>query len=344
MFTISIIIPCYNVAPYIDRCLTSIVNQTIGIDALQIICVDDASTDDTWRHLQEFEQKYPDHIFLIRFETNSRQGTCRNIAMQYVEAPWVSFIDADDWIEPDYYEIMHAYADQLNCDIVCCSYERDPSTTLSFLNGDRGSGMRFLLIDTIEKRKLFFVNKSMGYPPCTKLIRTTLLLDNHIYFAENIAYEDDLWGSLIYLYTKSVLILDVKLYHYFINPTSTVLAKNSQHHIDWLTAMLIKWKEWETRGIFNLYQAELELDFLKGCYLGFFRTLILRYDVPPYSLYLLLRQITLEHIPNYESNPYIEDGLDDYQKLLLSALSNQLSKKEFELLVQNVYIYLSIHG
>ena len=191
MLKISIIIPCYNVSDYIDRCLTSIANQTIGAGCLQIICIDDASTDDTWQHLQKWEQQYPDNLVLIHLDTNSRQGTARNIGMQYVSAPWVTFIDADDWVEPDYCEIMYAYADKLDCDVVCCSYKRDTAQTLSLLD-NRGSGRRYLLIDTVEKRKIFFLNKSMNDPAWAKLIRTSLLVENQIYFAENRAYEDDL--------------------------------------------------------------------------------------------------------------------------------------------------------
>ena len=62
MRKISIIIPCYNVAPYIDRCMASIAVQTIGMDSLEIICIDDASTDDTWAHLRKWEQVFPDQI------------------------------------------------------------------------------------------------------------------------------------------------------------------------------------------------------------------------------------------------------------------------------------------
>ena len=70
MAQISVIIPCYNVASYIDRCLTSIVSQTIGINALEIICVDDASTDDTWQQLQRWEQDYPEQILLVHCSEN----------------------------------------------------------------------------------------------------------------------------------------------------------------------------------------------------------------------------------------------------------------------------------
>lgn len=343
MFKISVIIPCYNVSLYIDRCLTSIVNQTIGIANLQIICVDDASTDDTWQCLQRWEQQYPDHIVLIHLDTNSRQGTCRNIAMEYVTAPWVTFIDADDWVEPDYCEIMYAYADGLDCDVVCCSFERDCSLVPIPLK-NRSSGIRYLAIDTIEKRKIFLTNQSMGGNATTKLIRTKLLIDYQIYFADSIAYEDHLWTSLIHMYTKSTLILEAKLYHYFLNSSSTVLTRNSDYHIDWITSMAIKWKEWKKRGLIDLFPAECEYDFLLSGYLGFMRTLILRYTNPPYSLYLLAREFTLTHVPNYKVNPYIMKEMSEFHQLLLSSLSIQMFKKDFELLAKNAKVYYSIHG
>ena len=82
MKKISVIIPCYNVERWVDRCLTSIIRQTTGINELEIICIDDASTDNTWEHLQEWEQRYPENILLIRQEVNRRQGTARNIGLR----------------------------------------------------------------------------------------------------------------------------------------------------------------------------------------------------------------------------------------------------------------------
>ena len=107
MSKVSIIIPCYNVSEYIDRCLESITVQTIGVDNLEIICVDDASTDDTWDKLQQWEQRFPEQIILIHCKTNGRQGTARNIGLEYASSPWISFIDSDDWIEPDYFEKLY---------------------------------------------------------------------------------------------------------------------------------------------------------------------------------------------------------------------------------------------
>lgn len=343
MFKISVIIPCYNVSLFIDRCLTSIVNQTIGIDNLQIICVDDASTDDTWQCLQRWEQQYPDHIVLIHLDTNSRQGTCRNIGMEYVHAPYVSFIDADDWIEPDYYSIMYTYATEFNCEIVCCAYKRDFSDELCYLDSrSTGNSTRYLVVDTIEKRKTFIHLKSMGYGAPCKLIRTDFLNDHQIYFPENLAYEDNFWSSLLHLYAQHILIVEEYLYHYFVNSHSTIMENNAGYHTDYITVYLLLWEEWKKRGFYSDYKYELEYDYCYSFYLNFLRIIIIRYSTPQFSLFLLLKQLFLERIPNYRSNPYIEDHFDEFHKLMLQPLLTSISKEDFFLLAKHAKLYWAI--
>lgn len=340
MADISVIIPCYNVELYIDRCLASITSQTIGIDALEIICIDDASTDDTWKHLQEWEQKYPENIMLVHCDVNGRQGTARNIGLQYASTDWIAFIDSDDWLEFDYFEKLYSVTQIGNCDIVSCQNERDFSTSLTFFN-DRGTGKenRFMLIDTVEKRKLFFNLQSAGFAAWGKIIRKDLLIDNHIYFPENLAYEDSYWGPLLHFYAKRVYLVEEKLYHYFVNRQSTVLQMDADYHTDWLTVQSMKWDEWVQRGFLADYREELEYDFLCTCYLGFLKIIFLRYTKPPYSLYLLVKEITLEKISDYRQNKYIKEGLSEFYSTLLETLLLPLGKSQFQQLATNAKAY-----
>lgn len=340
MADISIIIPCYNAAPYINRCLTSVINQTLPLHFLQIICVDDASTDDTWQHLQRWEQSYPDNIIIIHCDANGRQGTARNIGMQYANTPWVSFIDADDWIEPDFYEKMYSIALQCDCDIVSCDQLRDSSPTLTYadnrMNG-RESGL--IIIDTVLKRKSFIIGESMALSAPCKLIRTSLLTDNQIIFPENITYEDIFWGSLLLLYANTVYILEEYLYHYFVNPGSTILTKNADHHVDILTISLMEWQEWSRRGFFKDYKDELEFLFLNSCYFIFMRAVAMRYDTPSFSLFQLCKMLVTEHIPDYHKNPYADKSVTEFYKLLLEPLLQPLSKTDFFALTETAKKY-----
>lgn len=340
MADISVIIPCYNVSSYIDRCLTTITSQTIGTEALEIICIDDASTDDTWQHLQVWESRYPDNIMLVHCDKNGRQGTARNIGLQYASADWIAFIDSDDWIELDYFEKLYQITLLGDCDVVSCQNERDFSTSMTFFEDRRtGKENRFMVIDTIEKRKLFFNLQSAGFAAWGKLIRKSLLIDNNIYFPENLAYEDSYWGPLLHFYITRVYLIEEKLYHYFVNAASTVLQKDADYHTDWLTVQSMKWEEWVNRGFLADYREELEYDFLCTCYLGFLKIVFLRYTEPSFSLYQLVKEITLEKIPDYRQNKYIDEGLPDFYRILLESLLLPLNRAQFKQLAQSAEFY-----
>lgn len=98
---ISVIIPVYNVEKYLKQCLDSVINQTYK--DLEIICVNDASTDNSPAILQEYAQK-DNRIIIINNEKNSKLGPTRNHGMQYATGEYIHFLDSDDWIEPDTYE------------------------------------------------------------------------------------------------------------------------------------------------------------------------------------------------------------------------------------------------
>lgn len=85
MKIVSVIVPCHNAAKWLPQCFLSLVQQSIGMDALELIFVDDASDDagETWALLEEFERAYPESIMIIHLEDNLRQGGARNVALGY---------------------------------------------------------------------------------------------------------------------------------------------------------------------------------------------------------------------------------------------------------------------
>ena len=101
---ISVIIPCYNAEQYIDRCLTSVVRQTIGLSSIEIIAVDDASADRTLFKLLQWEEKYKENLMVIALEQNSGLGTVRNVALSYATGDYLFFLDSDDWIALNTFE------------------------------------------------------------------------------------------------------------------------------------------------------------------------------------------------------------------------------------------------
>ena len=101
---ISVIIPCRNVSKWLPQCFLSLVHQTIGINNIELIFVDDASDDGgaTWTLLTEMEKAYPESIAVIGLNENMRQGGARNIALKYATGKYIAFVDADDFVAENF--------------------------------------------------------------------------------------------------------------------------------------------------------------------------------------------------------------------------------------------------
>lgn len=97
---ISVIVPVYNTAPYLRQCLDSICNQTY--QNLEVICVNDGSTDNSAEILEEYAAK--DSRIIVITQTNAGPSVARNVAIEQAKGEWIASVDSDDWIEPDTYE------------------------------------------------------------------------------------------------------------------------------------------------------------------------------------------------------------------------------------------------
>lgn len=338
---ISIIIPCYNVEQYVDRCFNSLLNQTIGIEHLEIIFVDDCSTDATWEQLVALEASCPDSVIIVHCDENGRQGKARNIGLSYASAPYIGFVDADDWVEPDMYEKLYHKLQEHNCDMAMCQNWRDSAKAGQVLAPKKtGIADRVLNIDTVEKRKLFLACSSIGFGVWDKLYKAEVLFENEIYFPENLAYEDHYFSILLYFYAKRVYILEERLYHYFVNEQSTVLSANASHHFDILTVDSILWDECERRGFMRNFRREMEYQFLSLCYLASIKMMLLRLVDVPYDFFMQLREETKIRVPNYHANPYVKELVTDLNKILLELLDVPVGESELKEICDNLRDYV----
>lgn len=326
---ISIIIPCYNVEKYIDRCFNSLLAQTIGFDKLEIILIDDCSGDHTWEKLTAIEAAYPKSVMIIHCDENGHQGTARNIGLQYASAPYIGYVDSDDWIEVDMYEKLYRKMTEHHCDIVMCQNWRDTGMAGQALAPKlTGSEDRLFEIDTVEKRKIFIACGSIGYGAWDKLFTREFLIDNNIFFPERLAYEDHFFATLLYFYANRVYMLEERLYHYYVNPASTVLSPNATHHFDMLTVDKLMWEECANRGFLTDYRQEVEYQFLTLCYLASMKMISLRLTHVPYDFFLELKEETLKRVPDYHSNPYIKDYVTELNQMLLQLLDIPIGEQD----------------
>lgn len=103
---ISIIVPCYNAESFIKECIDSIVNQTIGFENIELFLIDDLSTDSSLEIMLKYKELYPDNVIIESLRENKGQAHARNIGIRLSSAPYLIFVDADDWLESTMCERM----------------------------------------------------------------------------------------------------------------------------------------------------------------------------------------------------------------------------------------------
>ena len=169
---ISIIVPVYNVEKYIDRCISSLLDQ--DIDDYEIIIVNDGSTDGSWDILLELARQ--DKRIEVYSKANGGVAETRNLLLKKARGEWVLFIDSDDWIEPDTVESLMNEQAVGNYDIV--SYK---------LSGQTGDGT--VVYTRQQAVKLFLEHISFRGSLCDKLIRQSLF--DGLSFDATVSYGED---------------------------------------------------------------------------------------------------------------------------------------------------------
>lgn len=196
---VSILIPAYNVENYIEECLDSVVNQTYR--NLQVVVVDDGSTDRTGEILDRYSEKYP-YIEVYHIE-NGGVANARNFLLEKAKGDFVQFVDADDWIEPEMISMMYRAKAETKADIVVCQ--------VGDMYGDNE------IWDRNKTIKEFLGHKKFSGALWNKMISRELT--KNVKFSEGIHYgEDALFIWEIINKVNTVTLIPNRLYHHRPNP------------------------------------------------------------------------------------------------------------------------------
>lgn len=204
---VSILLPVYNVAEYLPKCIESILSQTYY--NLQIVFIDDGSQDQSWEICKEFARL--DKRIEVYHQDNQGVAITRNKLLSYVKGDYTLFVDSDDWIEPNMIEILLNLALQHNADFVNCD---------NTINGKREKENNIITIWTQEEAICNFLRHTTfrGFL-WNKLIRTSLFHNEE--FPQDISYGEDAFMCWAILQkVKKIVITKLKLYHHRINDDS----------------------------------------------------------------------------------------------------------------------------
>lgn len=203
---ISIIVPVYNVSAYIGKCLDSLTEQTY--QNVEIIVVDDGSTDNSGEICNQYMKKFPDKIRCIHTK-NHGLSAARNVGINYANGKYIAFVDSDDWVEPEMFEILLHNLIENDADISSCGMKVDYDEEKKML-------YKTTNICNCEQRELFANildnSKVYGYV-CNKLfIRSKI---GNVRFDENLMSCEDMDFTVRYAKNckKGVYTLS-EYYHY----------------------------------------------------------------------------------------------------------------------------------
>ena len=199
---LSIVIPVYNVEDYVAKCLDSLINQTYS--NLEIICVNDGSTDNSLKILNRYKEK--DKRIIVIDKPNGGVSSARNTGIDVSNGEYITFVDSDDYIDTDAYENCLKIIKEKDADVLAFGYIVEPEHVVN---------NRFKQDKYYTRFECFKNEFNSNSSVWNKIFRTNIIKNNHIRFAEDVSYaEDSLFLKMVFPHTKIVLASPNSYYHY----------------------------------------------------------------------------------------------------------------------------------
>lgn len=258
MVKISIIVPVYNVERYLEKCIESLIQQTLK--EIEIIIINDASPDKSNIIMEQYRKKYPDKIKCIYLQENLSQGGARNEGIKASSGKYITFVDSDDYIDITMCEQLYKKAEETDSDVVFCdiykvSEETNKKKHCSLVYMQQMGNI------TQEKREQLFLMESF---PWAKIIRRNIIMNNNILFPLHMKYEDCATVSLYYAYIYKCSYIRKPLYFYLLRNNSTTTIKKGKQNIDNIQASRLLYKRMINRGIYDRYPDAADMASIKG--------------------------------------------------------------------------------
>ena len=214
---ISIVIPCYNNAQYLKRCLDSAINQTY--QDIEIICIDDKSTDNSLEILHQYTEKDP-RIKVLALSKNLGVSNARNVALNILTGDYVCFLDSDDYLEPTFCITLYECLLRFSADIACGGHIKVNSLNKRISPWVPKKDVSFSPISDIYS---FTKHRNVTQ----KLFKTYLIKKYNLSFNKDLTYMEDAVFLMTYLkHSKIISGTDKVLYNVQINFNSICRNKN----------------------------------------------------------------------------------------------------------------------
>lgn len=342
---ISVIILAYNGEKYIRKCLDSVINQTIGLEHIEIIVIDDVSSDSTVEILKEYEKKYSDNICLILRDVNSMKTgeVNRNLGVQYANGEYILFLDQDDWYEPDAFERLLAILKQYqDIDYIEYAFNYTDVDGIAYKHS-KFLKTELLIFDILAEETRTSLAIEGVLPGATfvwnKIYRKDFLEKNFIYHNDGeirTGFSDNFFSGLVVLSAKKMARLSVPLYNYrnYVGSYSHDTKKNSKVQLERCKVAVVLYDECVKRGFAETKWEMVEYIFARTFLLKTFWKFLLQFDPIPYEILAFIQQEMKIRCPEYKENSIMRNKKD--MQMVLEILEKEWTPEFLETLALQV--------
>ena len=317
MKKVSVIVPVYNVEKYLDKCLNSLVNQTLK--DIEIIVVNDGTKDNSQDIIDKYAKKYK-NIIAIKKE-NGGLSTARNVGIEKATGEYIGFVDSDDYIEYDMYEKMYQKAKTNDYDVVVCNlkyiYDDREVDAFSNINND---------LLTKEEVKTCFLNI---YPSVwNKIYKNELIKDNNILFKKGVWFEDVEFTYRLFPYINSIGVVKDKFYNYVQRDgaITRTFDERMYHYIDNLNGVVEFYKN---NNFYDEYEKELEYIYVRYLYATVIKGVSKYKDDEEFEKAVkeAIKNVKL-HFPKYRRNKYFYKSIKGLYLIFFNYKLAQIVRKK----------------
>ena len=300
MTKVSVIVPVYNTENFLERCLNSLVNQTLN--DMEIIVVNDGSTDASQEIIDRFANDFPNIIRAYR-KKNGGLSSARNYGLDKATGEYIGFIDSDDYVELDMFEKMCNKACSRNFDVVVCDvryvYKEKNFIASSRINND------LISKDQVKNHMVDI------YPAAwNKIYKCNLF---NVRFKKGIWYEDVEFLYRLFPYVNSIGVVKEPLINY-VQRDGAITHTFDERVYDYISNWNGIVQFYKSNNIFDEYYSEIEYSYVRYLYMTFVKTATNFSKKEFNKACLKAKQNVLNTFPNYKKNKYLKNAVGFYLK------------------------------
>ena len=298
---VSVIVAVRNAQADLFRCVSSLVEQTL--EDIEILLVDDASTDDSRAMMLDYESQFPEMIRCICLDERVYAGGARNVALAQAKGEYIAFVGSNDYVEPEMCEDLYFAA--AGADICGADYWKEIAGVRKEVYTNYGPDT-----EMNEAKKEGFLS-GCGYFG-TRIYRRAFLEENNIRFPEGTYYEDNFFIFMTTLYAKSIVKTDSRYYHLCRDPENVPMANRFQR----LNIPPMIMRACKESGLYEEYRDLVDYKYI-AMQMGNIRTLCLRFALSPGAKYLpqIAKDIRRD-CPKFSRSKYYKKAPWDYRVYL----------------------------